>query len=313
MAPRFTIVTPSLQQAPFIAETIESVLAQEGVTIDYAVRDGGSTDGTVEILARYGDRVRWVSAPDGGLAAAINAGFRAGAGEILGWLNSDDLLLPGALREVDRFFADHPDVDLVYGGAIHIDEQGRELGAYRTQEFSFERLLRTCFISQPAAFFRAEVFRRLGPLDESLHYSMDYEYWLRLARSGGRLARHSGTWAKTRLHAAAKTVAQRLPAHREILRVLGRYTGRIPTGWARAYATYWAGAKTGLVFERDCLAPLAPQFRAALRARARESFGLGVLHAGIALAALGAARLGVLLRCQPRTRWLRAPGTPDRA
>jgi len=298
-APRFTIVTPSFQQASFIAETIDSVLAQEGVTVDYSVRDGGSKDGTVEILARYGERLRWVSEPDGGQAAAINAGFRAGTGEIFGWLNSDDVLLPGALREVDRYFSDHPEVDLVYGGAVHIDEQGRELAAYRTQEFSFDRLLRTCFISQPAAFFRAEVFRRFGPLDETLHYSMDYEYWLRIAKSGGRLAHHPGTWAKTRLHSGAKTIAQRLPAHGEILRMLSRYTGRIPSGWARSYATYWAGAKTGLVVERDCLAPLGQQFHAALQARSREAFGLGALHAGVALAAVGAARIGVILRYHP--------------
>lgn len=177
-----SIVTPSLNQGRYLGATIASVLAQDHPTVEYLVMDGGSTDESLDVLARQGAALRYLSGPDGGQAAAINRGFRETTGEILGWLNSDDTYEAGALSAVVAFFAAHPEVALVYGDATFIDAAGRELGpcAY-VEPFSRSRLREADFIVQPAAFFRRRAFEEIGGLDESLHWSMDYDLWLRIA------------------------------------------------------------------------------------------------------------------------------------
>jgi glycosyltransferase involved in cell wall biosynthesis len=188
--PRITIVTPSYNQAPFIRQTVESVLSQDYPNLEYIVMDGGSTDGTVEILKEYGERLAWSSERDHGQAHAINKGLRLATGEVVAYLNSDDLLEPGALHRVGRYFAQHPDAAWVTGKCHIIDPQGHEtrkaITLYKNLWLycrTYSLLLVLNYISQPATFWRSDLLRTLGYFDESLHYTMDYDYWLRAGRT----------------------------------------------------------------------------------------------------------------------------------
>lgn len=181
--PRFSIVTPSYNTGRHIADAIRSVLSQDYPNIDYLVMDGASTDNTTEVLRSFGDRVRWISEKDAGQSDAIRRGFSQTSGQILAWLNSDDVLAPGALRTVADYFTAHPEVDLVYGDATYIDAQGKQIGrCVHVEPFSARRLFHySDFIVQPAAFFRRSAYEAVGGLDPSLHYGMDYDLWLKLA------------------------------------------------------------------------------------------------------------------------------------
>jgi glycosyltransferase involved in cell wall biosynthesis len=182
--PRITIVTPSLNQGAYIGATIRSVLAQEYPNLQYILMDGGSTDATLEVLEMYRGQLRWISEKDNGQADAINQGFSRGDGEILGWVNSDDTLAPGALNTIGQFFADHPEIGVVYGNADFIDATGKFIApCAHIEPFNAFRLLHYAdFIVQPAAFFRRSAFESVGRLDPSLHWAMDYDLWLKLSK-----------------------------------------------------------------------------------------------------------------------------------
>lgn len=233
--PIVSIVTPSLNQAPFLAAAIESVLVQDYPAIEYLVVDGGSTDGTLDILRRHDGRVRWLSEPDPGQTAAVNKGFRLTRGEIIGWLNADDLYLPGAVQAAVSYLAEHPDIDLVYGDADHIDEGGGVIEPYPTEPFDLGRLREACFICQPAAFFRRRLLDRVGPLDESLYCGMDYEFWIRAGRQG-RVGYLPVRLAQSRLHAGAKTVREYALHQRTSVEIVRRHFGLVPASWLCAYA-----------------------------------------------------------------------------
>lgn len=234
--PRVSVVMPSLNQAEFIRDAIDSVLNQDYAPIELIVVDGRSTDGTVEILRSYGDRLRWVSESDGGQTPAINKGFRMATGEIIGWLNADDLYLPGAVRTGVEFLARHESADLVYGDADHIDRDGRFIAPYPTEPFSLARLQQTCFICQPAVFFRRRVFDRVGLLDEHFSSAMDYEYWVRIAQRS-EIGYCPVRLAQSRLHREAKTFRLRLEHQRLSVEVVKRHFGGVPPSWLCAYAT----------------------------------------------------------------------------
>jgi glycosyltransferase involved in cell wall biosynthesis len=186
---RLTIVTPSYNQAPFIERTITSILDQGYPDLEYLVMDGGSTDGTVDILTRYADRLTWVSEPDNGQSDAINKGLRKATGDVVAFLNSDDTYAPGALASVARYFEENPAMQWVYGKCRIIDEHDREIRRPITlyknlllRSYSYRKLLAENFISQPATFWRRDLHAEIGYLNEDEHYVMDYEFWLRLGR-----------------------------------------------------------------------------------------------------------------------------------
>jgi hypothetical protein len=223
--PPVALVTPSYNQGLFIRATIDSVLAQGYPQLSYLVMDGGSTDETPRILAAQGGRVAWRSEPDRGQADAINKGFAAIGGEIMGWLNSDDLLLPGTLAHVGRFFRDDPEVDIVYGHRIIIDEEGREIGRWVLPGHDPAALALTDYVPQETMFWRAAVWRKIGPLDTSFHYAMDWDLLLRAERAGFRFRRLPRFLGCFRVHGEQKT-AQTSAMTEEMDRLRQRHFGR---------------------------------------------------------------------------------------
>jgi glycosyltransferase involved in cell wall biosynthesis len=236
MTASFSVITPSFNQGQFVRTTIESVLNQEILDLQYLVIDGGSEDGTLQILRDYGDRLAFVSEPDQGTAEAINKGLARCDGDLIGWLNSDDIYYPGTLSRVRELFSLHPEADVIYGRANHIDTDGNLLGEYPTGEWAFEDLLNHCIISQPAAFFRRAVVQKFGLLDKRCRYCLDYEFWIRLARKSAKFMFVPELFAATRLHAHAKTVASRLQCHREVNDIMVQHLGYVPARWISNYA-----------------------------------------------------------------------------
>jgi glycosyltransferase involved in cell wall biosynthesis len=236
--PDISIVTPSLNQARFVERTIQSVLDQDlgHRVLEYVVIDGGSSDGTLQVLQRYSASLHWISEPDGGQAEAINKGLRMTSGEIVGWLNSDDVYYPEALLTVSSVFDAHPEIDVVYGAANHIDEADRVLESYNTENWDFERLKEVCYISQPSVFMRRRAITLAGALDERLKFCLDYEYWLRLAQLGASFAYAPETLAGSRLYPGTKTLGQRVRFHAEINAMLRARLGRVPERWIFNYA-----------------------------------------------------------------------------
>ena len=233
---KVSIITPSYNQGRFILRTLQSVANQSGAEIEHVIIDGGSTDETVPILKNFGHGIRWISEKDKGQAHAVNKGIRASDGEILGWLNSDDIYYPGAIARVAKFFELHPGVDVVYGMADHIDLDDQAFERYPTEPWNFERLRETCFICQPALFLRRRVVEQYGLLDESLQYCMDYEYWLRLGKAGVCFYYLEEYLAGSRLYANNKTIGARVNVHREINNMFKIKFGQVPNRWLLNYA-----------------------------------------------------------------------------
>lgn len=248
--PVVSIVTPSFNQGRFLPKTIESVLGQSYPRIEYIVMDGGSTDDSVAVLQSYGDRFRWYSEKDRGQAHAINKGFALSSGAIRAYLNSDDILEPDAVASAVDFFISHPEYDMVYGEADYIDKDGVKTGMYNTWPYSFENLMIYCCICQPAAFWKTAAAMKIGPFNEALNFAMDYEYWLRMARSGGRIAYLDKTLAASRLHGQAKTVASRNPFFKEIFNTCFNICGDVHFNWFHSYWEYILGERLGGPFRK---------------------------------------------------------------
>lgn len=207
-----SIVTPSFNQRAFLLEALESVRQQNHGNVEHLVFDGGSTDGSVELLREYSERpewahLKWVSERDRGQSDALNKGFRMASGDLIGWLNSDDRYRPGCFDLVKRAETSAPDIDVFYGDYTTIDEEGRLLEVRREIEFSRFVLLyhKVLYVPSTSTFIRRRVFEAGNFLDESFHFAMDYEYFVRLAMKGHKFRHIAGLLADFRWHSSSKS------------------------------------------------------------------------------------------------------------
>ena len=216
-------MTPSYNQGKYLEQTIRSVLEQEYARIEYLVVDGGSTDSSVEIIKKYergsSSISWWVSEKDSGQGEAINKGFARANGEIVAWLNSDDYYLPGTMSTVVNIFKDNPDVLLVYGDMLAVDEHGQAINVLKYKQLSSQDLLCFQIIGQPSVFFRRAVLEKTGGLDPTFHFLLDHHLWIRIAHQG-KILHVPQTWAAARYHAEAKNRAKAAEFGREAFRIL---------------------------------------------------------------------------------------------
>src|SRR5665648_1202204 len=190
MLPKISVITPTLNHAQFIEDTIRSVLSQNYPNLEYIVIDGGSTDGTQDILKRYNDSISWISEPDKGQVDAINKGFARATGEVIAYLNSDDIYLPNTLLTVGEAFLAAPEVQIITGKCNNIDIEGKTIRPIITSYknillgFRNDKILKIVnYISQPATFWRINLLDSVGYFNSDYRYAMDYDYWLRVSQS----------------------------------------------------------------------------------------------------------------------------------
>ncbi len=221
-----SVVTPSYNQVTYLEATIRSVLEQDYPDVEYFVIDGGSSDGSLDIIRKYAHSLAgWVSEKDTGQTDAINKGFSRAKGKYLAWLNSDDIWLPGAVRAAVQALESDETLGMVYANADIINGAGDVIGQFRARQTNYG-LLRSGFvhIPQQTAFFRRALWEQVGPLDPSFYFAMDYDLWVRLA-SISTLKYVPQKWAQFRLHADAKTIAADERCWPEMLRVHYRLGG----------------------------------------------------------------------------------------
>lgn len=228
--PTISVVTPTFRMAKFLNHAIGSVLSQAAEDVEYIVADGGSDDGTVELLAKFEGRLRWSSMKDSGAADALARAFGEARGTILGWLNADDELLPGALTSVLDAFSANPDAIAVFSGGVWIDEAGCPLRPYPVATDAQAQLWRECLICQPACYFRADAYRAVGGIDRMLTSAFDYDLWIRLSRLGPMIY-IPGVWALSRMHPNNKSLGQRDIMFSECMQVLSRHYQYVPFQW----------------------------------------------------------------------------------
>lgn len=234
-----SVITPSFQQGQFIEKTIQSVFNQQisnaNFGIEYFVIDGGSTDQTLAILQKYQHRLSWISEPDEGQSHAVNKGLAMSTGEIIAWINSDDIYYPRTFERVLSFFEANPEVVVVYGQADWIDETDAVIDSYPTQPWNYRQLTKECYLCQPAVFFRRSVMERFGSLESRLQYCMDYELWLRYGKAVP-FAYLPTKLAGSRVYASNKTFGHRLAAHQEANCMLKARLGYSTRHWIFEYS-----------------------------------------------------------------------------
>ena len=241
--PKISIVTPSFRQGAFIERTLKSVFEQSYPNLEYFVQDGNSEDGTKRILEKYSDRLTgWESKPDNGQTHAINQGFSKTTGEIMAWINSDDIILPGTLSYVADYFDRHPEIDVVYGNRIQIDINDKQIGQWVLPKHDNEVLSWTDFIPQETLYWRRSIWEKVGrKLDESFFFAMDWDFLVRLRDAGASFARLPRFMGGFRIHPKQKTLSGigniglqemdeirlrilgRIPSEREIFKALRPY------------------------------------------------------------------------------------------
>lgn len=241
--PAISMVTPSFQHAAFLERTMCSVLDQQYPRLEYIVQDGGSRDGTAELLDRYRPRLKAaVSQKDRGQAHAVNLGFAHATGELMAYLNSDDLLLPGALHYVAAYFRAHPEVDVVYGQRVVINAQDQEVGRWVLPEHEDQMLLWADYVPQETLFWRRRIWEKTGgKVDESFQFALDWDLLLRFREAGARMACLPRFLGAFRIHALQKTLALiENVGYPEMNRLRRKYLGREPSGTeiARALRGY---------------------------------------------------------------------------
>ncbi len=227
--PSVSVITPSLDQGAFIGDALASVAGQRYPGLEHIVVDGGSSDGTVEILRASGGAVRWTSEPDAGQGDAVNKGIARARGEIVGWLNADDFYAPGAAAAAAAFLAAHPEADVVYGDCLYLyqDAEPEETRLVRAWPFDLDALLNVgCYIPQPATFVRRAALAGVA-LDATLRFALDYDLWIRLARAGRSFAYLPLTLAVFRITPGSKSGHDLDEFWREVRAVSRRNGGRL--------------------------------------------------------------------------------------
>lgn len=226
--PLVSIITPSYNQGQFLEATILSVLNQDYSCIEYLVIDGASSDDSVEVICRYADRLAyWVSEHDRGQSHAINKGLSRANGTILGWVNSDDVLLPETIFKLVDAFTQHKDTDVIYGHIDRIDSQGKLVPTPTLPKdrvvFDKNTALMECVVNQPGCFWRRSIMDKVGLLNETLHYGLDYEYWTRMLLAGAKFKRFDETVAQFRLSATSKTIRQTTQMAQESIAIIDSF------------------------------------------------------------------------------------------
>lgn len=221
--PKISIVTVSFNQGQFIEDNILSVINQNYPNVEHIIIDAGSTDGTVKILIKYDKHLIWTSEPDKGQSDGLNKGFKKATGEIIGWFNSDDRIPPGALHKVARFFIDNPDEIAVVGNQALIDEKGKYIRVVKSSSYSYDYLVNHARgITQNSIFFKKEVFNKVGYLDESVHYAMDRDLFIRISKIK-TIPYIPETLGEFRLQDDAKTAKGSFYFAKELIKIRKRY------------------------------------------------------------------------------------------
>jgi len=220
----FTVVIPNLNQSHFL-ETALTSLRYQAVPLELAVMDGGSTDNFSKVVEKYSDIITYLhSEQDEGQAAAIKEGKDITTGDIVAWLNADDYYFPGVLEMVAAQFNKNPEVDVVYGDAVHVSPEGFFLSYFPPiQEFNTNDLTRTCFICQPACFVRRSAYERIGGINADLVYTMDWDLWCRLSDAGAKFYYLPKTLAAVRYYPGTKTLSRNWKRYMEIWRIERKY------------------------------------------------------------------------------------------
>ncbi|HDD62614.1 MAG TPA: glycosyltransferase [Chloroflexi bacterium] len=220
MRPLVSIITPSYNQVKYLEDTIQSVIQQDYPNLEYIIVDGGSTDGSPEVIERYQDKFAWwVSESDQGQADAINKGFRKATGEIVAWLNSDDLYLPGTISSAVELFQKNPAAGVIYGDAVSADADGRLLNELRFSSWGTRDFLQFNIICQPAVFMKRSIVEKVGYLDPNYHFFLDHQLWIRLSRET-EFVHHPEIWAVSRYHQDAKNVTMASGCGAEVIRIM---------------------------------------------------------------------------------------------
>lgn len=226
LSPTISIITPSFNQGKFLEKTIQSVLSQQYPNTEYIIIDGGSSDDSVNVIKKYENQLSyWVSEKDRGQSHAFNKGLAKATGEIIGWINSDDIYLGESLFQAARYFQDHSTVDIVFSDYWYIDETGKFIKRRKEIPFVNGVYLWTgdCYHANCAGFFRKRVFEKIGGLDESLHFGMDYELYLRAAKAGCVFGHEREYWGAYRLHGESKSIRSHHLQQQDAMKILNRY------------------------------------------------------------------------------------------
>ena len=235
---KISIITPSFNQGGFIERTIQSVISQNNSSyeLEHIIIDGNSTDQTLSILNKYQTHIMMRVEPDRGQTHAINKGLQIASGDIIGWLNADDIYYSSTLEKINKLFTEQEDCDVIYGDARLIDADDKTIGLYSTEPFNLKRLHVRCFLSQPATFFRRSAVLKYGKLDEQLNFCMDYEFWLRMGMQGAKFSYLPDIFAGARIHPKTKSSLFSLKACDEAINMVHKKLGYIPPQWLVSHA-----------------------------------------------------------------------------
>ncbi len=253
---KISVVTPSYNQGHFINETLDSVISQHYSDLDLIVIDGGSTDASVDTIKKYDKHISyWISEPDRGQSHAINKGFEKCSGEIVAWLNSDDLYSPNTLNRVREVFSAHPELDFIHAESVLFNDKGDLPSRSFNPAFYSAQLLGGLPTPQPSFFFKKELLDKVGPLNENLHYGMDYDFFLRIALAGnGRF--YPEYWSKYRIHADSKTETSQLKFASDWNAVFcGLFKSAKPNQLIQQWSAYGFDVNTELVYDAHKVQP----------------------------------------------------------